>query len=360
MNEQVSKLSDYPAGQVPGARFVSFTDPHATARTPSSRTDDYVQAFYNKMTEVIESAHALEADGIICQGDFANSPWLSIGFADEVGDFMKAALKDMPFYYVSGNHDVEGYNPSTFRTTAFGMMIKMLPTARIIAKGEPITVTTKRGMKIKISAVPSYAMLDRDIETNEGTISRTRDYIVEEDSDMPIVHLVHGMLLKKPLVDDVPYTLIEDILTTKATVTLTGHDHTGFAPTRTEHGGWIWNPGALLRVFASEQEMLRIPKYGIVDIYGVNDAKIYVQELKCARPGIEILDRTKLDAEKERKEILEKMAGNINSVLGTVSVDTVRLQDILNDYKGKIADDVFAETVRRIDQAKISLKIEDN
>lgn len=357
MNETVSPISEYPAGLAPQYRFVSFTDPHATARTPSSRVDDYLGALYEKLKEVIRTAHQVEADAVICQGDFANSPWLSIGFADEMADFLKTELKDMPFYYLPGNHDVEAYNPASFRTTAFGMMIKMLPTARVIYKGNPIAVTNKRGNKILLSGVPSYAMLDRDIETDVGFESRTRDYVVEELSEIPRIHLVHGMLLPRPLVEDAPFTLIKDILHTNATVTLTGHDHTGFAPVRTEKGGWVWNPGSLMRVFASEEEMLRTPKYGIIDIFGVNDAKIYVQEVKCAKPGNEILDRSRLDAEKERKEILEQMAGSINAVLGTISIESVRIEDLLGEYKGKVPDDVYEETVRRINKAKIDLKI---
>lgn len=360
MNEQVSPISEYPKGSAPLSRWVYFTDPHGTARTPSSRTDNFLETFYKKLAEVIQAAHDVEADGILCGGDFANSPWLSIAFADEVGDFLREHLKDMPFYFVSGNHDVEAYNPGSFRTTAIGLMIKTLPTGKILHRGEPIRVTNKRGNTTILSGVPSYAMLDRDIETDEGIVSRTRDYVINEPADVPIIHIVHGMLLTKPLVEDAPFTLVQDILDTHATVTLTGHDHTGFAPVRTNHDGIVWNPGAALRVFASEQEMLRIPKYGIVDIHGQYDPKIYVQEFKVARPGSEILDRSKLDAEKERKELMSKMENDIKSVLQTASVESVRVSDLMTLYKKELPVDVYNELERRINDAKVALKIEEN
>ena len=40
--------------------------------------------------------------------------------------------------------------------------------------------------------------------------------------------MVHGMLLDRPFIKGIPYTLIEDIKDTLADITLSGHYHGGF------------------------------------------------------------------------------------------------------------------------------------
>ena len=77
--------------------------------------------------------------------------------------------------------------------------------------------------------------------------------------------MVHGMLLNKPFIKGIPYTLIDDIKDTKANITLSGHYHSGFGIINVE-GKYFVNPGSLVRITNSLAEINRIPKVAIIKL----------------------------------------------------------------------------------------------
>ena len=104
--------------------------------------------------------------------------------------------------------------------------------------------------------------------------------------------MVHGMLLDKPFIKGIPYTLIEDIVNTKAHITLSGHYHSGFGIVKT-HDKYFINPGSLVRITNSLIEVDRIPKVALIDLG--EDIHVELLQLKSAAKGIDVLDRKEIE-----------------------------------------------------------------
>ena len=126
----------------------------------------------------------------------------------------------VPIYIICGNHDIYGHNPNTINRTMLGLL-NTLNIVKVIEEND-IIYLYKNGIKVQLTGQPYIYNID-----NQSNKSK---YIVEsigEDVDYAI-HMVHGMLLNKPFIKGIPYTLIDDIKETKADITLSGHYHSGF------------------------------------------------------------------------------------------------------------------------------------
>lgn len=327
--------------------YLYFTDPHAKGKSPSTRTDDFPETILKKIEKGFEIGHENNVDFFMCGGDFLDSAYVSPKFVRKLGRLIKRCLRGKLLFFVWGNHDIIAWNPKTAEDTAFGLfeeffdgMIELTP--------EPKKYTFN-GEDIYLSGVHAYANLDRHILDDEGNIieHRSRDYVIEGDYDAPVVHTVHGYLSPKPILEDIPHTVIEEMKHTKATITQTGHEHTGFSPIQLPYGKVV-NPGALGRVFASHTEMNRMPQYTLNKVYGIGDAEIELIQCPIALKGDLVMDRTALDEKKARQEILLQAKTNMNEALKDINIQAVELHVIMQRFKGKIEDDVYSEAKRRL------------
>ena len=114
-------------------------------------------------------------------------------------------------------------------------------------------ILEKDGTKIQLTGQPYVYDIDHK-ESRDKYLVKDR----EEDVDFAI-HMVHGMLLDKPFIEGIPYTLVDDILDTKADITLSGHYHLGYKLIEYE-GKYFINPGSLVRLTNSNSEIKRRPK----------------------------------------------------------------------------------------------------
>lgn len=323
-----------------------MTDPHLKGKSPSTRVDDFTSTMELKLKDFFAFGHEQNVDFFACGGDFVDSPYTSSRFAKRVGQLLKSELKGKEMFFSWGNHDMIAWNPNTISDTSFGLFEAFADEMTMLSK-QPIH-RTYNGQTISLTGINSYAKLDRHLVDEEGNIleHRSRDYVIEE-TDTPRIHIVHGYLSPKPILEDIPHTVIEEMRHTKATITLTGHEHTGFPVTQLDHG-LVYNPGALGRVFASHTEMNRMPKYALCTI--ADDGTPTIEPIQCrvAKDGKEVMDRTALDEKKKREQILLETKGNIREVLSKINIGSIDLDTIILRFKDDVSKDVYEEAKRRL------------
>lgn len=315
-------------------RFLYFTDTHIRGTNPQNRIDTFPETLHKKITEVMDIAKKYKVDVVLHGGDIFDRPDISPSL---VREFVLLLNKSsFPIYAVAGNHDIYGQNPLTINRTMLGLL-DSTGIINIIEQDE-IKLLDDGDMKIQLTGRSySYGMDSND---------KTRSYVVKKDEKVDFaVHMVHGMLLEKPFFKDMSYTLIEDILDTQADMTLCGHYHTGFGIKNLD-GKYFVNPGSLVRINNSVNELLRMPKVVVFDIQksGINVKEVM---LKSALPGHQVLDRSRLEAMsfKERK-----LAEFVQSVYSTGQYNTVDVTRIIEQIsqQDNLKQEVVKEALRRI------------
>lgn len=321
------------------------TDWHARGKSPSSRVDDYPSTIESKIRTFFRLGVEYGVDAYACGGDMVDSAFLSPQYIVKLGRVIDEELtkSGKKMYYVLGNHDIIAYNPESITSTAFGIFLtfikNMVPLSRT-------PIITPQG--VSLTGVHSYSQLDKHVYGDDGDIlqHRSRDWVVKEAGE-PRIHIVHGFLSPKPILDDIPHTLIDEMKHTKATVTLSGHDHTGFPVTKIDNG-LVYNPGALGRVFASHAEMNRMPKYVLVTIHADGTPEIEPIICPVAEPGHAVMNRQVLDEKKAKEALLVKSRSDVQELIQNLNVGSVDLRLILSRYKAKATPEVFDEVVKRL------------
>lgn len=329
--------------------FLFMTDPHVSGTRPSTRTDDFPETILRKIENFFEVGAQLGVDFYLCGGDIVNSALTSTKTVEKLGVIFDKHLKDKgkKMYMIWGNHDVFSYNPNTAIDTALGLHVRFSDSIEVVDR-QPTTINVN-GVNVDISGVHSYARLDKDVEDEHGNIIRTKelDYIVKKTN--PRIHMVHGYLSTKERLEDIPHTLVENILETEADFTLTGHEHTGF-PIIEHDGKIICNPGSLGRVFASHTEMKRMPQFfhGWFD----DDMKPHGQLLQCkiAVDGELVFNRQLLDEQKRTEQILKNMQQDLRSSLASIeNIESISLIDVVDRLKDTVQPDIYKEAKRRLE-----------
>lgn len=331
-------------------KFAGMSDPHLKGIRPRSRIDDYPATSKKKMAEFIETGHAHDVDFFLVGGDFFDSPYATPQYVIEIGQFVEELLQGKPMFLVLGNHDIIGYAPHTIKSTAYGVFLSFVKNVTLL---EPTPTRYEfAGGAVYLSGVHAYAQLDRTLEHDGIELHRSRDYVIEDTLDAPSVHVVHGFLSPKPILDDIPHTLISEMAHTKATITMTGHDHTGFAPVETA-GGLAYNPGAATRIHATETELRRTPEFAIISLdpdvpgYAPHIERI---PFRSALPGDQVFDMERIQEESMQKALLASIQGNLSTALSHPSVDitSLTLKDLFERLQTDTTPAIFNEAKQRI------------
>src|SRR5699024_3282396 len=133
------------------------------------------------------------------------------------------------------------------------------------------------------------------------------------------IHTAHGMLLDHdPKVFD-RFTLVQDVKT-DADLVLCGHDHTGFDIYNRSDGKVLLNCGSITRLSASQNEMQRTVKVALIEIKNNELEDIELIPLTTAKPGEEVLDRSKIEAEKQRQYAMDEFSTLIQDKQGNEAV----------------------------------------
>ncbi len=319
-------------------KFLYFTDSHIRGTNPKSRTDSFFHTVKIKLQEIQSIAAEEKVHAVLHGGDLFDRPDVSISVMNEIIPILKSF--PAPIYAISGNHDIYGHNPITLPRTMMGLLdtlgiIHLINNQRLLLHDEETTV--------QLSGSPYIYGIDR--EENRAL------YIVDErDSSADYaIHLVHGFLMTGDVKAIFANTLIDDILDTKADLTLSGHLHDGFPTTEVE-GKVFANPGAIVRISNSMTELKRRPKILLIDVKK-NSATITERNLKSARPGSEILDRTEIEMHKFKRRELAEFKESIDR---TGNYDRINFFDLLADISAneKLDPAIKEEAMLRIAQVQ--------
>ena len=326
-------------------RFMYSTDWHYTGKNMASRKDDYPETIKAKIKDFFRTGHQYNVDGFLGGGDYFNSHYTSSEVVSRLGQIIREETKGKKFYGVWGNHDIRDWNPKSVSRSSIGVMQEFNDCFQILDR-EP-TVFEANGMKVNLTGVSAYAQLDRHILDEEGNIlkHRARDWIVEDTNNLPHIHIVHGYLSPKPVLDTIRHTVIEEMKRTKATITLGAHEHLGFPVTETDHG-FVYNPGSLGRIKASVEEMNRTPNYALITIHDDGRGEITPIQCAIAEPGPDVMDRSYIEAKKEKEAKIKAAKANIKDVLKDMNIKGVDLNVIVESYRNRTRPEVYNETLK--------------
>lgn len=314
-------------------KILFFTDTHIRGTNPKNRTDNFTDTLGNKLTEIIKLTNDLDIDYVIHGGDLFDRPDLSVAVVSKFAKILKKI--DIPFYIVCGNHDIFGHNPKTIDRTMLGLL-SSLDFIKIIKEDEKV-ILHKDEIKVQLTGQPYVYDIDSELKDK---------YILDginEEVDYSI-HVIHGMLLDRPFVKGIPYTLIDEIKHTKANITLSGHYHAGFK-TQLIDGKYFINPGSLVRITNSLEEMSRTPKVIVMEI----DDSINIEsvELKSAEEGKKVLDRDEIEKHIFKGEQLTQFKQIVES---SINFEKMDMNDLLIEVSASegISNEVKEEALKRI------------
>lgn len=323
-------------------KLLYFTDAHIRGNNPKSRKDNFNETLKEKFREIVEIINNEKIDFVLFGGDLFDRPDISPSVAKDFIEIMREMPQ--PIYSILGNHDIYGQNPTTANRTIIGIL-DTVGILKLLNHGDRIYLN-KDGVTLQLTGSPYYYDID---------VSRDREaYIVDKSECDYAIHMVHGFLLDKPFVKDVPYTLIEDICErTQADITLCGHYHTGFGVKHINDKYFI-NQGSLARISSTLSEIDRNPSCLIIELE--ESVKIQVYKLKSAPSGDEVLDRDLLRKEEFKSQKLNEFIQQINSY---GSFEFVNLNQIINEIvlKDDIPGNIRDEVMKRISRAQEAVSI---
>lgn len=315
-------------------RLLFFTDTHIRGTTPKNRKDIFVDTIEKKLIEIISMIKEYNIDFILHGGDLFDRPDISISIVSRFAQILDKIT--VPLYLISGNHDIYGHNPDTINRTMLGLL-DVLGLVNMIKPNQKIFLE-KDNLIVQLTGQPY--IYDIDSPYNRG-------YYIQQDIDPKSnysIHMVHGMLLDKPFITGVPYTLIDDIKDTLADITLSGHYHAGFQ-TAVIGNKYFINPGSMVRITNSLKEIKRIPHIVLIELTD----KITIQEipLKTALPGQDILDRSEMENALFKSERMFEFKQTIDKALDFEKMDINEVLIEVSNVVG-VEDEVKIEALRRI------------
>ncbi|WFA09745.1 metallophosphoesterase family protein [Tissierella sp. Yu-01] len=320
-------------------KILYFTDTHIRGTNPKNRKDDFVLTLENKLCEIVDIININSIDYVIHGGDLFDRPDISISIVSRFAKILKNIK--VPFYIVSGNHDIFGHNPQTINRTILGLL-GQLDFLRVINENDKVYLTDGK-INVQVTGQPYIYDLDNDV-------NKERYILKDVDSNVDYsIHVIHGMLLDKPFVKGIPYTLVDDIKDTKADITLSGHYHAGFKTIEIDNKYFV-NPGSLVRITNSLREIDRKPQVVILEL----DDKISIKykQLESALDGDLVLDRSEVEKSVFKSERLFEFKQTIDS---TLEFDKMDINDILIEVSISegVPNEVKEEALKRIAQVQM-------
>lgn len=320
-------------------KYLFTGDWHLRGTNPRNRVDDYKSAVITKLREIFMIAEKEDVRAIIIPGDIFDRPEVSIGVLLEFVEVIRECK--IKIITTAGNHDIYGYNLDSYNRSSLKLLEMLVPNFKVFL--DPTEVFLDGDNEVSITFCPYDVRMDHD----------GYGYSPGKNLEAKVhIHVAHGMLLDhEPPFDK--FTLIKDVNTT-ADLVLTGHDHTGFGIYKRADGVIFCNPGSISRMSASITEIERPIQIALIDIV---DAKIDIKllPLESARPGNEILDRSKIESEKQRQYAMEEFAALIqDSTGGKVLLNINDIVEAIATQESFDAD-VIKKTLEKIEEEQMNI-----
>lgn len=322
-------------------RLLYFTDPHIRGSNPRARIDDFPTAMKSKLREVWKLATDYQCRAVICGGDLFDRPDPAYIVAGEFAAVL--AECPVPLYTIPGNHEIYGYNLDTVPRTALGLLTQ-IEVVQLLNRTEPVILEDDDDFAVYITGQGYHGDIDRS----------QADYQTGLEIDWMgayKVHVVHGMLVEKPLPYDVPHTVIKD-LKSDADVILAGHEHVGFGYRATGCTLCV-NPGALGRVRADMAELYRPVQVALLEFMD-DGVRAKMLPLSCARPGTEVLSREYLTQQAEREE---RTAHFLSLLASEGEAKFLDIREIVDDISRRenLPEPVVSDALTRLSRAREEL-----
>lgn len=339
-------------------KFLYVGDLHARSTSPKNRKDNWEETYANKILEIREIAKKHNVKAILHGGDFFSKHKYDTEFLAKVLNMwghknyneklleegvIVGGTNEAPIITPIGNHDLLGSSLKSYEKTSL-CFLESIGFVTIANKERPL-VFKENDFSVAITG--GHYELDMD-ETKEP-------YLIHEKQGDYHIHIVHGMLTDHKWPDGVPHTTLDEVLHTKADLTIAGHDHKGF-PLFEHEGKLFVNPGSPVRM--GTDEIKRKPKVMLIEVdeEGIKTRYVY---LKSAKPGEEVLDLTEKE-NKERKsntlkDIKERIQENaktgssINDIIKSIAEDSDIDEDVAQSAIDKVADKINSSKTNQLD-----------
>lgn len=324
-------------------KLLYMGDVHIRGKSPRNRTDDYKEALKAKLREIWKLAEYNKVKAIICPGDVFDRPEVTNSVLLEFADVFKES--PVPIYTTPGNHDVYSYNLDTYGRTSLRILELIVPQLKVVTDPKENIILGEPGTAVSLSFQPYDQNIDKD-----GYGYSPGDPVEEAF----MIHTAHGMLLDHdPKVFD-RYTYVKTVKT-EADLVLCGHDHLGFGFYERSDGKKFLNCGAICRLAASEAEISRKVEVALITVEENQLVDLELIELRSARPGGDVLDRSQIEAEEKRQYAMEEFAALIQSEDGTKAiVDLDSIVQAIAEKEG-FAPGVVQKALEKISLAKADL-----
>lgn len=310
--------------------LIFVTDSHFRAESPVHRKDNILETQLKKMEWILQFASKNNAK-IIHGGDMFDKPSPLDFVGNKVAELFDKYKIDI--YYIFGNHDITGGNTKFFDYGLIGMF---------------------RYYKW------FHFLHDKIMETDDCYVfgfdfnkeTECVDYISYEDIVDPnkirkgtkTICVVHNMITDDAsvVINNKNKTINWREVNSGADVILCGHFHPGIGIKKDGLTSYFVNPGAMVRLEASDIEISRKPEIVLIKI----DKPNLSMELVTIPHEKEIFDVHKVKLQKsideEKNKLLgaleilndeDMMAGNMISILGRLTVDSMpeELKGILSE-----------------------------
>jgi len=264
-------------------KFLLVSDLHATLKTPENRKDNIKKTFHEKFLFIIK--YAIKNKCIILQaGDFCNQPrdWQLMSFV--ISTLKKYKPK---IYTIFGQHD--SYKRANVEDS---------PTVlSILNKAGLVEILDKEPVKIKNIFLYGCGW--------EKEVPEVKD------KNAFNILVIHSSISTKSIFPKQNFEQHKYFLRKHPdfNLILAGDIHRFFLY-KNKKNRIILNTGPFLRLEATEYNLTHKPLFYIFD---TTTTKLEKTLIPC-RPGIAVLDRTKIESKKLEEKILEKFIGSINSV----------------------------------------------
>lgn len=305
-------------------KFIVLGDLHLRTTNPENRIDNILEAIKSKLEFVFNYAKEHNVTAILCPGDTFDAGQVSNSTLIAAADIILKC--PVPIITAVGNHDMFNYNINTYKRTSLYVLGRLTNRFYVrTADDFPFDFEDSQHNKARITCQELCNELDRG--DGFGYSIPEKHY----DEKVVNIRIIHSMLLNhKPPFEQ--YTLVKDVKT-NADVLISGHDHTGYGVIKQNNTTFI-NPGSLLRLSASKNELNRKIQMCVIEIKykQVNTELIEIPH----KPGIEVLDRTKIEESNERQYAMDAFS----ALLKKNDVDCrVDIMTILNEIASAINEE---------------------
>lgn len=227
-----------------------YTDTHFRSVSPINRNDDILETALRKTKFIYDYADKHKISVIVHGGDICHTPSPPDYVTNKVIKLLSSYGDTTKTYYILGNHDCVGNNTQRAEHCRIDLF-------------KYYDFMVHLGWKEFDSFYLCGIDFSKEMECSD-IIDPDKYYPNHRiDNSKPLICIVHSMIVDEPtlIINNKKKTIMWSDIMAKADLILTGHYHPGFGIKKDKMGTQFANPGSLLRLEASKEEMEREPAF---------------------------------------------------------------------------------------------------